>query len=378
MAGSGWDNQLVSVIVISAGGNFTGLFIYSPVPGVGNLVGSWAAQAGTDPFGNAYPAGLSVGANTQQQVELVLNAFLGANVIFPLNNSNYANNLSAGVASLGSFRTGTPEFAGLAINGPQTTIAGHQDFIEMSFNSSNIAGSSFANCEIFYVDTTGLATAFFGVDSLGVNCFNAVSFWRVPSTPATPNNGFKLWGDITTGQMTVMTQSGLQGRLASNQSDLTTNTNNNNVTQPITKSWAIPANDAQAGSVYYIEVPFSGTLQAQQLNIGLIQDGVFVNVVPVGAAAFGAGTTIVGTVRATIKILTTGAGGTAQWDFDGTLTNSAINRTTATGVGLQGRRITNAFDTTVSHTLAIGTNWAVAAAGETISGIGSNFNRMGP
>jgi hypothetical protein len=178
--------------------------------------------------------------------------------------------------------------------------------------------------------------------------------------------------------MTVQNQSGLGGRLAANQSDLTTNTNNNNVTQPITKSWAIPANDAVAGSVYYIEVPVSGTLQAQQLNIGLLQDGIFINVVPVAAAAFGAGTGIVGTLKATIKVLSAGAGGTAQWDFDGTLTNNGANRSTATGIGMQGRRASNAFDTTVSHTLAIGAQWAVAAAGETISGFGSNFIRQGP
>jgi hypothetical protein len=377
MSGGPWNNQLVAVVIISASGNFTGLFLYSPKPGAGNLVGSWAAAAGTDPFGNTYTSGITVGANAQPQVELFLNGSLGGDILFRLNSANYADGDGIS-ARIQSFRSGSPEFGGLAIFGPHLVNPAHNDYIEMTFNTANIAGSSFANCDIFYVDTTGTATTYWGVDNFGVNCFVAQTFWRVPSTPAVPNNGFKLWGDINTGQMTCMTQSGLQGRLASNQSDVTTNTNNNNVTQPITKSWAIPATDAQIGSVYYIEVPFSGTLQAQQLNIGLLQDGIFVNVVPVAAAAFAAGTAIVGTIKATIKVLATGAGGTAQWDFDGTLTNSGINRTTATGVGMQGRRASNAFDTTVSHTLAIGAQWAVAAAGETISGFGSNFNRMGP
>lgn len=37
--------------------NTAGIFIYSGTPASGNLIGSWAGAAGTDAFGNAYPAG---------------------------------------------------------------------------------------------------------------------------------------------------------------------------------------------------------------------------------------------------------------------------------------------------------------------------------
>jgi len=51
----GWTNQLVSLILLSAQqAGFSGLFVYSPAPGPGNLIASIAAQAGTDPYGNAY------------------------------------------------------------------------------------------------------------------------------------------------------------------------------------------------------------------------------------------------------------------------------------------------------------------------------------
>lgn len=60
MAGNGWSNQVVSVIIIVDGTGFTGLFFYSPTIGTGNLVGSWTANAGTDPFGNPYPAGFMI------------------------------------------------------------------------------------------------------------------------------------------------------------------------------------------------------------------------------------------------------------------------------------------------------------------------------
>jgi hypothetical protein len=59
MAGSPWSNQVVSLIVIQAGGGFTGVFVYSPTPGTGNLVISIAAQTGTDPYGNSYPEGFA-------------------------------------------------------------------------------------------------------------------------------------------------------------------------------------------------------------------------------------------------------------------------------------------------------------------------------
>jgi hypothetical protein len=40
--------------------NDKGLFFYSGTPALGNMSGSWAQAAGTDAFGNAYPAGLEI------------------------------------------------------------------------------------------------------------------------------------------------------------------------------------------------------------------------------------------------------------------------------------------------------------------------------
>src|SRR5258708_7022195 len=54
-----WQNQNVfPLLIINAWGTFTGLFVYSPAPGAGNLVDSVAAAAGTDPYSNAYLAGM--------------------------------------------------------------------------------------------------------------------------------------------------------------------------------------------------------------------------------------------------------------------------------------------------------------------------------
>jgi hypothetical protein len=73
MAGSSWTNQLVNLIILSAAQQgFSGFFVYSPAPGPGNLIGSWAAAAGTDPFGNPYPAGLSVEVGSLTGTDLFL------------------------------------------------------------------------------------------------------------------------------------------------------------------------------------------------------------------------------------------------------------------------------------------------------------------
>lgn len=47
------------LIVYDITGAFTGLFVYSGVPGAGDLIASVTAAAGTDPYGNAYQAGIT-------------------------------------------------------------------------------------------------------------------------------------------------------------------------------------------------------------------------------------------------------------------------------------------------------------------------------
>lgn len=59
MSNSSWSNDVPRRLVVEVGTDFSGLFFYDPVPAAGNLVGSWAVSAGTDPYGNSYPAGIS-------------------------------------------------------------------------------------------------------------------------------------------------------------------------------------------------------------------------------------------------------------------------------------------------------------------------------
>ncbi|HMD22667.1 MAG TPA: hypothetical protein VKH61_01115 [Streptosporangiaceae bacterium] len=109
MAGSAWTNQLLNLIVLSAAQKgFSGFFVYSPAPGPGNLIGSWAAAAGTDPYGNAYPAGLSVDVGSFTGVSLFLYSGppaagnLLVSVTAAAGADSFGNNYVAGIATYGA------------------------------------------------------------------------------------------------------------------------------------------------------------------------------------------------------------------------------------------------------------------------------------
>ena len=66
---SGWSGQASTLIVLQVTiPGYSGLFIYGGAPGPGTLIMSIAAAAGTDPYGNAYPAGIGLFGSTDQLV----------------------------------------------------------------------------------------------------------------------------------------------------------------------------------------------------------------------------------------------------------------------------------------------------------------------
>jgi hypothetical protein len=147
----------------------------------------------------------------------------------------------------------------------------------------------------------------------------------------------------------------------------------------ITHAYTIPANDAQVGTVYELEVPFTGTEETAVLNIGLYVDGTtFTNIVPIVGTAITAGHGFAGTVRLRMICTATGSGGTYNLDMSGEFEDSSVNRATTTGVLLDGHASGHALSTNASHTVAIAAFWASNVAGQTISGITSKFTRSGP
>jgi hypothetical protein len=79
------DGTLIEAAQFVAYASNGAILVYSGVPGPGNLVGSWSAEAGEDTHGNSYPAGLSVTNGSGQgtllnSTELV---FQGAGEVSP-------------------------------------------------------------------------------------------------------------------------------------------------------------------------------------------------------------------------------------------------------------------------------------------------------
>jgi hypothetical protein len=92
----GWNNEVFSLLIVTSGSGFTGLFVYSPAPGHGNLIASVAAQAGTDPYGNAYSQGIASYTSggvaesllTGGLMQLIDTAFQSAPVTFNVSGSS--------------------------------------------------------------------------------------------------------------------------------------------------------------------------------------------------------------------------------------------------------------------------------------------------
>lgn len=105
MSHSSWSNDTPRRIVVVVGTPYSGIFFYDPAPGHGNLVGSWTVQAGTDPYGNAYPAGFNQQVNGAGDV--TINA-LG--ILLQTINPNVDEPTSLTASQIGAFAAAYDEF----------------------------------------------------------------------------------------------------------------------------------------------------------------------------------------------------------------------------------------------------------------------------
>jgi hypothetical protein len=153
-----FNNVTVRGIIASGtfkGNNFilnnAGLFIYSGTPALGNLVFSLTQAAGTDGFGNAYPASLSIGLATQVQVRLALNGSNAGFLMFGLNSASFVNGIVEGAI----IANGGNPYGQMLVNGPAHTGT-FKDFYGIELNSSD---GTAANAQLLaiYNDTAGAA-----------------------------------------------------------------------------------------------------------------------------------------------------------------------------------------------------------------------------
>lgn len=112
----GWQNNIFPLLIVNASGGFTGLFVYSPRPGPGNLIAAIAGAAGTDPYGNAYSPVFEAGAigtnflQIDQFGDLLLSS--AGNVNLVLNPTKKAFFVYAPAAGAGNLTTSIAAAAG--------------------------------------------------------------------------------------------------------------------------------------------------------------------------------------------------------------------------------------------------------------------------
>lgn len=319
-----------------------GAFFYSGTPAAGNLVFSIASTAGTDGFGNAYNAGIIA----------------------------YGPN-GSGVALVSS--GGTP----IAIFEPQS--AAHLTYAPQILASITSAGA--ANEAEDLVLTSGKA----GHDDAAIQLFSEAADASSAARAVIEFGGsVAVQVDKTNTTFTTGAGTGFSGTPALVQVDNTDDTNANNGTQPCTEQWPIPANDAQAGTVYEVETPYNGTFETSSIGFKPRLNGSGVTTSggdTTGPSFFPtAGTSFAGNVRVRMIVRTTGASGTADFFVEGGI---GINGNRSSGSNnnngyLSSQATTVALDTTVANTLGINSVWGASVASQTVVCHGSVFTRKGP
>jgi hypothetical protein len=153
-------------VIIS--GSADGVFVYEGSPGAGTLVGSWAAAPGSDPYGNAYPQGFSVGPADGTQTQLIpAGAGGAAEISFPFSAPAMSNTPNVAAGPNG------PTAAELVISGPAIAAAGSEDWVQIAMFSN--AGGGTANIEFIYVDTSGVAHLMATLNDAGWTFSSAVN-----------------------------------------------------------------------------------------------------------------------------------------------------------------------------------------------------------
>jgi hypothetical protein len=181
-----WSNQLVNLLVIAAQkAGYSGLFVYSPAPGAGNLILSIAAVPGTDPYGNAYRPILVAGLASGPQVQITTSSADAAGVEeaqveFPTNSAIEA---AAGHILSAVLGSGSAAYATLIIDGPEAVAQGDRVIIAMS--SSNAGPTSTANGQFIYEAADGTQT---------VTASFSVAGWTITVEYMTGPNGNPVFG----------------------------------------------------------------------------------------------------------------------------------------------------------------------------------------
>lgn len=339
----GWESNNVFQVVIIQGSTGSGLFVYSPAPGAGNLVASISAAAGVDSFGNAYKAGVNTYGVGGSYINLLNNTIsIGAS-----SGDTHPGTVQGGAGDLvmkSGGISGVDVAAGITLLSKLLSVSGN--------NPTTCIGAGTPS------PVTGATLEVQGVLSL-----------QNSAAPVGVAGFTELYAD-TTGQPAYVNAAGLQMGLSGAQlADFTQFTVTGTTLADITKAWSIPAG-APVGSIWELTVSGSGSTPAAATTL---QFGGLVGATAGSAGTFGANTfpSAVDPFRFkviyTIMVTATGAGGTfdneinpavavaANW-IPGNSANFTASGTASNTGGL-------AIDTTVPNVFKVQAAWGAVVAG---------------
>jgi|SRR5215469_7035614 len=194
----GWGSNLFPLLIVTPSGGFTGLFVYKPAPGSGNLIGSWTAASGTDPFGNPFADNLTVYGPGGQEIHLT--NFAGALIQAFVTGAA----IEGSAAQISTFAALGGSLLQFSLSGPKSNVAGHTDqIVGLIEAAQNVAGNS-ANWLFLYLDITGAQHQYAGYDCTGFTIQAGKVDAVDPSTgtlatPAAPESWHTISGGFPAG-----------------------------------------------------------------------------------------------------------------------------------------------------------------------------------
>jgi hypothetical protein len=296
-----------------------------------------------------------------------------------------ASSVTSGLLAAGSVIAGT--IAAGAIDG--MTISGAQ-FIAYGSNGQiliysgtpalgNLIGSdSAAN----YTDSYGnLALAGRTSYYLSGGTYFAVSVYQgsiIVSTASAAGGPYTQQSSLigsTAGRMLLQTPAGYSAPLSSSQADNTPATTTASGFTRMSKNWTIPANDAQAGTLYRVTAwgdghtaSTSGTLSVLNMNLS---GGNAQATYP--TASQGTNLNLFWRAEGSLLIGTTGPSGSGTFNLSFHISSGGSG-----GYSACGDATAVAYDTTISNTFAVFAGWGTGSVtAQTLTCRGSLFERLG-
>jgi hypothetical protein len=345
----GWNNgDNVLIILTAQAGGFSGFFAYSPAPGPGNLIMSYSASAGVDPYENAYKQGFELQGAGDTGQAILFGVSGGVATITFFTGTSFEG--TQGVIKSGTIGTGAAEQLQLDIAGPATNVTGAKDLAGIILQSNNEGGTSNAQGELFIQSTLGVLTTMLNWAPTGVEIFQMA-------------------------QTATELPSGFTGNFGLSKADVTTVTVTAAAQTQLTIGYSIPAGDAAVDSTYILKTSGTGTQgsTAETLTIaagfgvlGTTGTGItFPATFAAISTAFRWSSTI------TARCVTTGATATWQVTCEATVTSAAGN---SSGTSTNATAITQASNAAI--VVSGSAAWGATTGAPTLSSYGSYFQKI--